>query len=156
MIGWLGDGYNWVLDYHYDWVKAVHVMFVFFWIAGLFALPRYLIYMHSTKPGSLEETQWTSRCNRLRHIILTPALIVSWIFGLSLAFHLGFSGNTWLHAKIGVVALLSIYHMWMVSLGKKMSRGQRPVAEKTLRFANEAPALATIAIVIFVIVKPQF
>ncbi|MCW2284468.1 putative membrane protein [Rhodoblastus acidophilus] len=146
MIGWLGDGYL--------WVKAAHVAIVFFWIAGLFALPRYLIYMHSTKPGSVEEAQWTSRCNRLRNIILTPALILSWIFGLSLAFNIGFSGNLWLHWKIGIVVLLSIYHMWMVRLGKKMSLGQRPVAEKTLRIANEAPALATIAIVIFVIVRP--
>jgi len=146
MIGWLGDGYL--------WVKAAHVAFVFFWIAGLFALPRYLIYMHSTKPGSAEEAQWTLRCKRLRMIILTPALIVSWILGLSLAFNIGFSGNIWLHAKIGVVVLLSIYHLWMTSLGKKMSQGKRPVAEKTLRFANEAPALATIAIVIFVIVRP--
>ena len=146
MIGWLGDSYL--------WVKAAHVAFVFFWIAGLFALPRYLIYMHVTKPGSQEEALWTTRCNRLRYIILTPALIVSWILGLALAFQIGFEGNYWLHAKIGIVVFLSIYHMWMVGLGKKMSLGKRPVAEKTLRFANEAPALATIAIVIFVIVRP--
>jgi len=146
MIGWLGD--------YYLWVKAAHVIFVFFWIAGLFALPRYLIYMHGAAPGSKEEAQWTSRCNRLRYIILTPALIASWIFGLAVAFNIGFEGNYWLHAKLGIVAFLTAYHLWMTSLGKKMSRGLRPVAEKTLRFANEAPALATIAIVIFVIVRP--
>jgi protoporphyrinogen IX oxidase len=146
MIGWLDGAYN--------WVKAAHVAFVFFWIAGLFALPRYLIYMHPTKPGSKEEAQWTERNRRLRMIILTPALVVSWILGLSLAFNIGFSGNIWLHAKLGVVVLLSAYHMWMVGLGTKMSLGKRPVAEKTLRIANEAPALATIAIVIFVIVRP--
>jgi putative membrane protein len=146
MIGWL--------DGAYLWVKAAHVAFVFFWIAGLFALPRYLIYMHATKPGSREEAQWTERCNRLRYIILTPALIASWSLGLALAFNIGFADNYWLHAKIGIVLLLTLYHMWMVGLGKKMARGERPVAEKTLRFANEAPAIATILIVIFVIVRP--
>ncbi|MBB4197235.1 hypothetical protein CCR94_14475 [Rhodoblastus sphagnicola] len=146
MIGWLGDSYL--------WVKTAHVAFVFFWIAGLFALPRYLIYMHSTQPGSKEEAQWTERCNRLRYIILTPALIASWVFGLSLAFNIGFEGNYWLHAKLLIVVLLTAYHLWMVSLGKKMSLGKRPVAEKTLRIANEAPAIATILVVIFVIVRP--
>lgn len=146
MIGWLEGAYL--------WIKAAHVAFVFFWIAGLFALPRYLVYMHATAPGSVEEAQWTQRCNRLRYIILTPALIASWILGLSLAFNIGFSGNYWLHAKILIVALLTVYHMWAVGVGKKMSLGKRPVSEKTLRIANEAPALATILIVIFVIVRP--
>ena len=146
MIGWLEGAYL--------WVKAAHVAIVFFWIAGLFALPRYLIYMHSTKPGSAEEAEWTKRCNRLRNIILTPALILSWILGLSVAFNIGFAGNYWLHAKIGIVVLLSIYHMWFVSIGKKMAQGQRPVKERTLRITNEIPALTTIAIVILVIVRP--
>jgi putative membrane protein len=146
MIGWLDD--------FYLWVKAAHVVFVFFWIAGLFALPRFLVYMHATPPGSAQEAQWTKRCGMLRNIILTPSLIASWVLGLALALNIGFAGNGWLHAKIAVVVLLSAYHMWAVSVGKKMSRGERPYAEKTLRLANEAPALATILIVILVIVRP--
>jgi putative membrane protein len=136
------------------WVKAAHVIFVFFWIAGLFALPRYLIYMHITAPGSKEEALWAERCVRLRRIILTPAIVASWALGLAVAFNIGFAGNGWLHAKIAVVAVLSAYHMWAVSVARKMSRGERPVAEKTLRLANELPAFATILIVIFVIVRP--
>jgi putative membrane protein len=146
MIGWLGDSYL--------WVKAAHVVFTFFWIAGLFALPRYLVYMHATPVGSAEEAAWSKRCARLRHIILTPAIVAVWILGLALAFQIGFAGNYWLHAKIALVVLLTGYHMWAVGVAKKMARGERPLAEVILRFANEVPGLMTIAIVILVIVRP--
>ncbi len=146
MIGWLDNAYL--------WVKAAHVAVVFFWIAGLFALPRYLVYMCATAPASTEEALWAERCARLRRIILTPSLLAAWVLGLALAFNIGFAGNGWLHAKLTVVVLLSAYHLWAVRVATKMSRGERPHAEKTLRIANEAPALATILIAILVIVRP--
>ncbi|WP_298428077.1 CopD family protein [Rhodoblastus sp.] len=146
MIGWLGGAYL--------WVKAAHVIATFFWIAGLFALPRYLVYQHATPPGSAEEALWSARCARLRRIILTPSVVAVWLLGLALAFNIGFAGNGWLHAKLTIVALLTGYHYWAVGVARKMSRGERPYAEKTLRVANEAPALATILAVILVIVRP--
>jgi putative membrane protein len=146
MIGWLGNAYL--------WVKAAHVVVVFFWIAGLFALPRYLVYMHATAPGSAEEAQWSERCARLRRIILTPAVMLAWILGLCVAFNIGFAGNGWLHAKVTVAALLTAYHIWAVGVASKMSRGERPCSEKKLRLLNELPALATILIVVLVIVRP--
>ncbi|HUO53557.1 MAG TPA: CopD family protein [Rhodoblastus sp.] len=146
MIGWLGGAYL--------WVKAAHVIVAFFWIAGLFALPRYLVYQHMTGLGSAEEALWSERCARLRRIILTPSVVAVWLLGLALAFNIGFAGNGWLHAKLLVVTLLTAYHFWAVGVAKKMSRGERPHAEKTLRVANEAPALATILAVVLVIVRP--
>lgn len=146
MIGWLGGAYL--------WVKAAHVSVAFFWVAGLFALPRYLVYQYATPPGSAEEALWNERCARLRRIILTPSLVAVWLLGLALAFDIGFAGNGWLHAKLAVVALLTFYHFWAVGVATRMSRGERPHAEKTLRIANEAPALATILIAILVIVRP--
>lgn len=146
MIGWLGETYL--------WVKAAHVCFAFFWIAGLFALPRYLVYQHATAPGSADEALWSERCARLRRIILTPSLVAVWLLGLALAFSIGFAGNGWLHAKLAVVLLLTAYHGWAVGVAKRMSRGERPHREKTLRLANEAPALATILAVTLVIVRP--
>lgn len=145
MIGWLGDAYL--------WVKSVHVIFVIFWMAGLFMLPRFLVYWMASA-GDSENRLWADRCMRLRRIILTPGLIVSWIAGLSLAFHLGFAGNGWLHAKLVFVLALSGFHGWMTATTKKFSRGERPYAEKTLRLANEIPSLVTIGAVILVIVKP--
>jgi putative membrane protein len=104
--------------------------------------------------GAAENALWAERCNRLRRIILTPGMLVSWAAGLALAFDLGFAGNGWLHAKIAVVLALTGFHGWSVATTKKFARGERPYAEKTLRLANEIPSLATIAAVILVIVKP--
>jgi putative membrane protein len=145
MTGWLGEGYL--------WVKSLHVIFVIFWMAGLFMLPRFLVYwMAAASPA--EEALWAERCRRLRRIILTPGLIVTWAAGLMVAFHLGFAGNGWLHAKLLIVTLLSGYHGWAVAASRRFAAGQRPYSEKALRLLNEVPSLATIAAVILVIVKP--
>jgi putative membrane protein len=145
MTGWLGEGYL--------WVKSLHVIFVIFWMAGLFMLPRFLVYwMAAASPA--EEALWAERCRRLRRIILTPGLIVTWAAGLMVALHLGFAGNGWLHAKLLIVTLLSGYHGWAVAASRRFAAGQRPYSEKALRLLNEVPSLVTIAAVILVIVKP--
>ena len=70
----------------YAWFKAAHVIFVIFWIAGLFLLPRYYIYHQESPPGSEEERKWIDRERKLRSIIVTPSMILVWVFGLSLAY----------------------------------------------------------------------
>lgn len=142
--GWLGDAYL--------WVKAFHVIFVIFWMAGLFMLPRFLVYWSQVAPGAPENALWDERCGRLKRIILNPGLIVVWILGLLLGFHLGWP--LWLWAKFLVVLGLSGFHGWMIGAARKFAAGERPYAEKTLRLVNEIPSLTTIAIVILVIVKP--
>lgn len=146
MIGWLGDAY--------PWVKAAHLIFVIFWVAGLFMLPRFLVYHMAAAPGSLEDVAWIERETRLRRIILHPAIALVWLLGIALALNIGFEGQGWLHAKLVVVFLLSGYHGWLGGLAKKFARGERPMSERALRLANEVPGLATIVIVILVIVKP--
>ena len=150
MIGWLGDAY--------PWIKAAHLIFVIFWMAGLLMLPRFYVYQFSTVPGSPEDRAWIERTRRLRGVILTPGMIAVWVLGLMLAANLGlFEGQPglgWLHAKIALVLLLSGYHGYMIGYGKKLARGLRPGTERRLRLLNEVPSLATIAIVILVIVRP--
>jgi putative membrane protein len=146
MIGWLGGAYL--------WVQAFHVIAVIFWMAGLFMLPRYLVYHMETVVGSPEDAAWIEREARLKRIILTPGIIAVWVLGLAVATSYGFAGNGWLHAKIAVVFLLSGYHGWAAATASKFARGVRPYANKTLRLANEVPALATVIIVILVVVKP--
>ena len=146
MTGWLGD--------YYLWAKALHVIAVIFWMAGLFMLPRFLVYQMATAPGSPEDALWNDRNARLKRIILGPGLIAVWVLGIALATSYGFAGQGWLHAKIAVVFLLSGYHGWASAAAKKFARGERPYAEKTLRLMNEVPALATIIIVVLVVVKP--
>jgi putative membrane protein len=146
MIGWLGGAYL--------WVQAFHVIAVIFWMAGLFMLPRYLVYHMETVVGSPGDAAWIEREARLKRIILTPGIIAVWVLGLAVATSYGFAGNGWLHAKIAVVFLLSGYHGWAAATASKFARGVRPYANKTLRLANEVPALATVIIVILVVVKP--
>ncbi|QMW24734.1 CopD family protein [Sandaracinobacteroides saxicola] len=146
MMGWLGG--------FYVQVKALHVIVTFFWIAGLFMLPRYLVYQAGETPGSPEDLKWTERTARLRRIILNPALIAVWILGLMVATSYGLAGSGWIHAKIFLVLLLSGYHGWAVGMSKKMAAGQRPMAEKSLRYLNEVPAFFTILLVGLAILKP--
>jgi len=146
MTGWLGQ--------YYLWVKALHVIAVIFWMAGLFMLPRFLVYQMATVPGSPEDALWNERNARLSRIIVGPGIIAVWVLGLAVATAYGFEGQYWLHAKILVVLLLSGYHGWISGTAAKFRRGQRPYAEKTLRLMNEVPALATIVIVVLVVVKP--
>lgn len=138
----------------YLWIKAGHVIFVIFWIAGLFLLPRFYVYHQESPPGSEEERRWIDREAKLRKIILNPAMIMVWIFGLILAVSGGWFESGWLHAKLLVVLGLSAYHGYMIGYGKKLARGVRPASGKALRIMNEVPGVATVVIVILVIVKP--
>lgn len=146
LIGWLGPAYM--------WVKVLHVIVTFYWVAGLFMLPRYLVYQAGEVPGSPEDRKWAERTARLRRIILTPSLVLVWVLGLMAATSYGLATAGWLHAKIFLVLLLTGYHGWMVGLSRKMAAGARPVAEKTLRLMNEVPALAIALIVGLVVLKP--
>ncbi len=138
----------------YYWLKAGHIIFVIFWMAGLFMLPRQMVYMHASAAGSDEEALWAERTRTLARVILTPSIIVVWVLGLALAVTIGGFSQGWFHAKLLLVLVLSGYHGWMMATARKMARGERPLPEKRLRLLNEVPALVAIVVVILVIVKP--
>jgi len=146
--------FNTALQLTYAWIKAAHLIFVIFWIAGLFMLPRYYVYHQEAAAGSEEEKKWIERERKLRHIIITPAMILVWIFGLTLAYIIGAWTQPWFLMKFVLVLGLSAYHGWMVGYGRKLERGERPVSGRTLRMMNEIPGVATALIVILVIIKP--
>jgi putative membrane protein len=143
-----------VLILLYPWLKAGHLIFVIFWIAGLFMLPRFYVYHQESALGSDEEARWIEREKKLRTIIINPAMILVWIFGLLLAHITGAWSQPWFLAKFAIVVALSGYHGWMVDYGKKLERGIRPVSGKALRIMNEVPGLAVVLIVVLVIVRP--
>jgi len=145
MIGWLGAAY--------PWVRALHVIMVIFWMSGLFMLPRFFIYHHPVAAGSAEDDQWIERERRLQRIILNPAMILTWVFGLMLAFNIGWMGG-WLHAKLLFVLGLSGFQGWLGKTRKRFAAGERPVAEKKLRLLNEVPGIAIIIIVMLAVAKP--
>ncbi|MCD2323527.1 CopD family protein [Sphingomonas sp. IC-56] len=149
MTGFLGNAYL--------WVKAFHVIFVIFWMAGLFLLPRYLVH-HQEALGSPQAADWVKRETMLRRMILTPSMIIVWLLGATLAVNLGlFDGQPglgWLHAKLLLVVLLSGFHGWSVGYARKLAAGERRIATRRLRMLNEVPALAAVLIVILAVVKP--
>ena len=138
----------------YLWLKAGHIVFVIFWMAGLFMLPRYFVYHQEAAPGSPEEALWIEREAKLRKIILLPSIIVVWVLGLALAMTTGAFSQGWFHAKLLLVVLLSGYHGYLVAYGKKLARGERPLSGKKLRLLNEVPGIGAALIVVLVVVRP--
>jgi len=138
----------------YPWVKAAHVTFVIFWMAGLFLLPRFYVYHQETAVGSPEDRAWIERESRVRSIILTPAMIVVWVLGLMLAFNIDAWPQGWFMAKLAFVLLLTGYQGWLGLYGKKLARGERPLSGKAVRMINEIPGIAAAIIVVLVIVRP--
>lgn len=150
MSGFLGAAY--------PWVKAAHIIFVIFWMAGLFILPRYLVHHQEGLAIPGEPERWIAREGKLRRMILTPAMIVVWTLGLLLAVNVGLldgaGGLGWLHAKLALVIALSGYHGWAVGYARKLARGAPSMSARGLRMVNEVPALATALIVVLAVVKP--
>jgi protoporphyrinogen IX oxidase len=146
LTGWLGVAY--------PWVKAAHVTFVIFWMAGLFLLPRLYVYHQETAVGSPEDRAWIEREARVRSIILTPAIGLVWVLGLMLAFNVDAWHQAWFMAKFALVIALSAYQGWLGSYGRKLANGQRPLSGKAVRMINEIPGVAVALIVVLVIVRP--
>ncbi|MBY6127345.1 CopD family protein [Qipengyuania aquimaris] len=141
-----------VLSMTYLWIKAGHIIFMVFWLAGLFMLPRQMIYLHPAAPDSEESKLWGKRMGLLRKIILTPSIIVVWILGLLLAQTLQVWGEGWLHVKLLLVVALSGFHGYLVAQSKKMAAGERPLSEKQLRMWGEVPGVLLALIVVTVVV----
>ena len=150
----IGPTVHEVLQMTYLWIKAGHLIFVIFWMAGLFMLPRFYVYHQESAPGSAEEARWIDRERKLRNIILTPSMLLVWIFGITLATIGQHWGEGWLQLKLLFVLGLTAYHGYMIGYGRKLARGQRPVSGKALRLMNELPGIGAAAIVVLVIVKP--
>lgn len=148
MMDWLAGAYLWIV--------AAHVIFVIFWMAGLFILPRYLVYhQEALVAGRADDAAlWVEREGKLRGIILTPAMIIVWLLGLTLAGVGHHWGEGWLHAKLLFVLLLSGYHGWAVGYAKRLAKGVMRLDGRRLRLINEVPALLAVAIVILAFVKP--
>ena len=145
---------NEVLFMIYAWLKAGHILFVIFWMAGLFMLPRYYVYHQECAPDSPENAKWIDRESKLLKIILNPSMIVVWVLGLILAWQVQAFSQGWFHAKLLFVLALSGYQGWLISYGKALARGERRLDGRKLRMLNEIPGVAAAVIVVLVIVRP--
>jgi len=138
----------------YIWLKSAHIIFVIFWMAGMFMLPRFFVYHPESPEGSDEDVKWVDRESKLIKIILNPSIIVVWILGLVLAWHIGALSEGWFHAKLLFVLGLSAYHGWIIGYSKKLARNERTLTGKQLRLFNEVPGIAAAIIVVLVVAKP--
>lgn len=145
---------NWVLSMTYLWLKAGHIIFVIFWMAGLFMLPRFFVYHQEAELGSEESTRWLEREARLLRIILWPSLIVAWVLGLILAYATGAFPQGWFLVKLVAVLALTAYHVWLAGYHAALMQGERKLSGKRLRLLNEVPGIAAALIVIMVVLKP--
>lgn len=138
----------------YLWLKAGHIIFVIFWMAGLFMLPRQFVYHQECEPGSPDIVRWVDRERKLLNIILWPSLVVVWLLGLAMAMTVGAFSQGWFHAKLSLVLLLTGYHFWMASYATALAQGERKLTGRQLRMVNEIPGIAAAFIVVLVVVKP--
>jgi putative membrane protein len=139
----------------YLWVKAAHIIFVIALMAGLLIYPRYKLHQLSSKPGDELFETMKDASNRLRTIILNPALILVWLLGLTMLYlNQGLLSQGWMHTKLVLVLILSGLHGYFISIGKKIDRGDVAPTAKTLKMLNEVPFLIMIGVVILAVGKP--
>jgi protoporphyrinogen IX oxidase len=138
----------------YLWLKAGHIIFVIFWMAGLFMLPRQFVYQQECAPDSPDNAVWTDRQGKLLRIILWPSLVIVWVLGLALAWTTGAFNQGWFQAKLALVFALTAYHIWLAGYAVRLARGERRLSGRQLRMINEVPGIAAALIVILVVVRP--
>jgi putative membrane protein len=139
----------------YDWIKALHVISIIAWMAGLLYLPRLFVYHCEVAAGSEASETFKVMERRLLRAIMNPAMIAAWIFGITLlVLNPGWFEMGWIHAKLAFVVGLTGVHMMMARWRRAFAedRNQRP--QRFFRIMNEVPTLLMIGIVIFVVVKP--
>ncbi|MCB1461924.1 MAG: protoporphyrinogen oxidase HemJ [Nitratireductor sp.] len=138
----------------YEWIKALHVIAVISWMAGMLYLPRLMVYHSVSEIGSEQSETFKVMERRLLRAIMTPAMLVSWAAGLYLIFDGGWLLSGWLHAKLTLVVLMSAMHGFNAVWVKEFANDLRKRPQRFYRMANEVPTLLMIGIVILVVVKP--
>jgi putative membrane protein len=138
----------------YVWVKAVHVMAIIAWMAGMLYLPRLFVYHCQATPGSPQSETFKIMERRLLRVIMNPAMIIAWALGLWMAWDgFSFSGG-WLHVKLAAVVALSVVHGIVAKGARLFAEDRNDKSERYWRIMNEVPALLMIVIVVMVVVKP--
>jgi protoporphyrinogen IX oxidase len=136
------------------WIKALHIIALIAWMAGLLYLPRLFVYHTEVGPGTPQSETFKVMERRLLKAIMNPAMVVTWLAGLWLAWStFAFQGG-WLHAKIMLVLLMSGLHGYLSAATKKFARDANVKTARHWRVINEVPTVLLVLIVILVVVKP--
>ncbi len=136
------------------WIKALHVVAVISWMAGLLYLPRLFIYHTDAELGTVQSQTFKVMEQRLLKVIMNPAMVITWLLGLYLAWDIyGFRGG-WLHTKIALVVMMTVVHLVFSRAVRDFATDRPRKSAGHWRMMNEVPTLLMIAIVVLVIVKP--
>jgi len=138
----------------YLWLKAVHVIAVIAWMAGMLYLPRLFVYHCAAEIGSQQSETFKVMERRLLRVIINPAMVVTWVLGLWLAIDSGLYRTGWLQAKFALVLAMSALHGLMARWVRDFGADRNQHSQKFYRIINEVPTILMIAIVILVVVKP--
>lgn len=145
------------MDGAYPWVKALHIVFVTCWFAGLFYLPRIFVNLALAGDTASAEYRRLLLMARKLYRFMTPLGLIAIGFGLVLWLHYGIGlgpGNGWMHAKLAIVLMLVVYHLACGALLRTFEAGHNRRGHRWFRVFNEAPVLALFAVVVLVVVKP--
>jgi protoporphyrinogen IX oxidase len=137
------------------WIKVVHILAVISWMAAMLYLPRLFVYHAGAVAGSQISEQFKVMEHRLLKAIMTPAMIVTWLSGLWLAWMSGYFVSGWLHGKLLLVIVLSAVHGLLAARVKLFARDANTYNSRHYRILNEIPTVLMIGIVILVVVKPS-
>lgn len=142
----------------YPWIKALHVIAMVTWMAGLFYLPRlYVYHVENGDPGSRLDGVFQMMEQKLLRVIMNPAMIATWLFGLLLIATPGvvdFATDLWIYPKLAAVLALTWFHMWLAARRRDFAANRNRVSGRSYRLMNEVPTLALVVIVVMVIVRP--
>ncbi|UDL93539.1 protoporphyrinogen oxidase HemJ [Lichenihabitans sp. PAMC28606] len=138
----------------YLWIKALHVISMVAWMAGMLYLPRLFVYHVEAGPRTPQSETFKIMERRLLRAIMNPAMIAVWITGLWLAYEGGWFRDGWLHGKILLVVLLSGCHGFLAASTRRFANDANVKSSRYFRVVNEIPTVLLIGIVILVIVKP--
>jgi protoporphyrinogen IX oxidase len=138
----------------YDWLKAFHVIAVIAWMAGMLYLPRLFVYHCEAQKGSIQSETFKIMERRLLKAIINPAMIVTWILGLFLAWQGGWLAAGWLHTKLALVLAMSGVHGLLSKTVKVFAQDRNVRPAGFYRMLNEVPTLLMIGIVVLAVVKP--
>ncbi len=141
-------------DRAYLWIKAVHVIAIISWMAGMLYLPRLFIYHCDAEIGSKQSETFKIMERRLLRIIMNPAMILAWVLGLWLAWAGGHFTAPWFLAKLALVTALSGVHGYFAGAVRRFGEDRNDKPQRHWRIWNEAPTVLMILIVILVVVKP--
>ena len=138
----------------YEWIKAFHIIAVIAWMAGMLYLPRLFVYHCAAEKGSVQSETFKVMERRLLRAIMNPAMIVTWLAGLYLAWSGHWFSAGWLHGKLLLVVLLSGAHGFFARCVKNFAADKNSRSQKFYRVINEVPTILMVGIVILVVVRP--